>query len=118
MVEFPLEIFCLNAVVTPIFCLWGFCDYRATCYRRDSSANFCSIKLHYRGSFTPLFLESFKLVAILVIEFLSTFFCSYSSKTVEAERISVDHVAHLKPSDGGSAATQCERSCASLFISI
>lgn len=28
-------------------------------------------------------------------------------KTVEAERISVDHVAHLKPSDGGSAATQC-----------
>ena len=30
------------------------------------------------------------------------------SKTVEAERISVDHVAHLKPSDGGSAATQCE----------
>ena len=29
-------------------------------------------------------------------------------KTVEAERISVDHVAHLKPSDGGSAATQCE----------
>ncbi|KAK8497649.1 hypothetical protein V6N12_042837 [Hibiscus sabdariffa] len=27
-------------------------------------------------------------------------------KTVEAERISVDHVAHLKPSDGGSAATQ------------
>ena len=30
------------------------------------------------------------------------------SKTVEAERISVDHVAHLKPSDGGSAATQCK----------
>jgi len=29
-------------------------------------------------------------------------------KTVEAERISVDHVAHLKPSDGGSAATQRE----------
>ncbi|KAF5961290.1 hypothetical protein HYC85_002499 [Camellia sinensis] len=29
-----------------------------------------------------------------------------ASKTVEAERISVDHVAHLKPSDGGSAATQ------------
>ncbi|URE00437.1 COP9 signalosome complex subunit [Musa troglodytarum] len=26
----------------------------------------------------------------------------------EAERISVDHVAHLKPSDGGSAATQCD----------
>ncbi|KAB2616738.1 COP9 signalosome complex subunit 6a-like [Pyrus ussuriensis x Pyrus communis] len=26
--------------------------------------------------------------------------------TVEAERISVDHVAHLKPSDEGSAATQ------------
>ena len=32
----------------------------------------------------------------------------FVSKTVEAERISVDHVAHLKPSDGGSAATQCE----------
>lgn len=27
-----------------------------------------------------------------------------------AERISVDHVAHLKPSDGGSAATQCKLS--------
>ncbi|KVI02393.1 JAB1/Mov34/MPN/PAD-1, partial [Cynara cardunculus var. scolymus] len=27
-------------------------------------------------------------------------------ESVEAERISVDHVAHLKPSDGGSAATQ------------
>ncbi|MFS7922272.1 putative COP9 signalosome subunit 6, MPN domain-containing protein [Helianthus anomalus] len=33
---------------------------------------------------------------------------SYTIETVEAERISVDHVAHLKPSDGGSAATQCE----------
>ncbi|CAN4102534.1 unnamed protein product [Withania somnifera] len=31
---------------------------------------------------------------------------SYQTETVEAERISVDHVAHLKPSDGGSAATQ------------
>ncbi|CAA2997532.1 COP9 signalosome complex subunit 6a [Olea europaea subsp. europaea] len=31
---------------------------------------------------------------------------SYIIETVEAERISVDHVAHLKPSDGGSAATQ------------
>ncbi|KAL3508292.1 hypothetical protein ACH5RR_027693 [Cinchona calisaya] len=31
---------------------------------------------------------------------------SYTIETVEAERISVDHVAHLKPSDGGSAATQ------------
>ncbi|KAF3331052.1 COP9 signalosome complex subunit 6a [Carex littledalei] len=31
---------------------------------------------------------------------------SYNIETVEAERISVDHVAHLKPSDGGSAATQ------------
>ena len=29
---------------------------------------------------------------------------------MEAERISVDHVAHLKPSDGGSAATQCKDS--------
>ncbi|KAG6756867.1 hypothetical protein NC653_026752 [Populus alba x Populus x berolinensis] len=35
------------------------------------------------------------------------FVCSsYTIETVEAERISVDHVAHLKPSDGGSAATQ------------
>ncbi|KAI4366232.1 hypothetical protein MLD38_022131 [Melastoma candidum] len=31
---------------------------------------------------------------------------SYNIETVEAERISVDHIAHLKPSDGGSAATQ------------
>ncbi|KAK9706626.1 hypothetical protein RND81_07G140100 [Saponaria officinalis] len=31
---------------------------------------------------------------------------SYNIETVEAERISVEHVAHLKPSDGGSAATQ------------
>lgn len=31
---------------------------------------------------------------------------TFDLKTVEAERISVDHVAHLKPSDGGSAATQ------------
>ncbi|KAG0467977.1 hypothetical protein HPP92_017305 [Vanilla planifolia] len=31
---------------------------------------------------------------------------TYIIETVEAERISVDHVAHLKPSDGGSAATQ------------
>ncbi|GFQ00307.1 cop9 signalosome complex subunit 6a [Phtheirospermum japonicum] len=31
---------------------------------------------------------------------------SYGIETVEAERISVDHVAHLKLSDGGSAATQ------------
>ncbi|KAL8160168.1 hypothetical protein V2J09_001705 [Rumex salicifolius] len=31
---------------------------------------------------------------------------SYNIETVEAERISVDHVAHLKPADGGSAATQ------------
>ncbi|XP_056164377.1 COP9 signalosome complex subunit 6a-like isoform X1 [Syzygium oleosum] len=31
---------------------------------------------------------------------------SYTIETVEAERISVDHVAHLKPSDGGTAATQ------------
>ena len=29
-------------------------------------------------------------------------------KTIEAERISVDHFAYLKPSDGGSAATQCK----------
>ncbi|GAB4848973.1 COP9 signalosome complex subunit 6a [Ancistrocladus abbreviatus] len=31
---------------------------------------------------------------------------TYTIETVEAERISVDHVAHLKPADGGSAATQ------------
>lgn len=37
-------------------------------------------------------------------------------KTVEAERISVDHVAHLKPSDGGSAATQREFSQYTLYI--
>ncbi|CAN1146487.1 COP9 signalosome complex subunit 6a [Linum perenne] len=36
---------------------------------------------------------------------------SYTIETVEAERISVDHVAHLKPSDGGSAATQCKSHC-------
>eukprot|EP00245_Coleochaete_scutata_P017813 TRINITY_DN8926_c0_g1_i1.p1 TRINITY_DN8926_c0_g1~~TRINITY_DN8926_c0_g1_i1.p1 ORF type:complete len:301 (+),score=47.20 TRINITY_DN8926_c0_g1_i1:213-1115(+) len=30
----------------------------------------------------------------------------YTIETVEAERISVDHVAHIKPSDGSSAATQ------------
>ncbi|XP_072986625.1 COP9 signalosome complex subunit 6a [Typha latifolia] len=35
---------------------------------------------------------------------------NYTIETVEAERISVDHVAHLKPSDGGSAATQCKAS--------
>ncbi|KAF6136483.1 hypothetical protein GIB67_035042, partial [Kingdonia uniflora] len=32
---------------------------------------------------------------------------SYTIETVEAERISVGHVAHLKPADGGTAATQC-----------
>lgn len=31
---------------------------------------------------------------------------NYTIETVEAERISVDHVAHIKPSDGSSAATQ------------
>ncbi|KAL2609792.1 hypothetical protein R1flu_028365 [Riccia fluitans] len=31
---------------------------------------------------------------------------SYTIETVEAERISVDHVAHIKPSDGSTAATQ------------
>ncbi|KAL8135473.1 hypothetical protein AgCh_010205 [Apium graveolens] len=35
-----------------------------------------------------------------------TIFESVNMRTVEAERISVDHVAHLKPSHGGSAATQ------------
>ncbi|GJP82414.1 hypothetical protein CLOP_g12676 [Closterium sp. NIES-67] len=30
---------------------------------------------------------------------------TYTIETVEAERISVDHVAHIKPSDGSSAAT-------------
>lgn len=42
---------------------------------------------------------------------------SFESKTVEAERISVDHVAHLKPSDGGSAATQCNLALPSLSFS-
>lgn len=31
---------------------------------------------------------------------------SYTIETVEAERITVDHVAHIKPSDGSTAATQ------------
>ncbi|CAM6090918.1 unnamed protein product [Calypogeia fissa] len=31
---------------------------------------------------------------------------SYTIETVEAERISVDHVAHIKPSDGSTATTQ------------
>lgn len=43
------------------------------------------------------------------------FLFSYA-KTVEAERISVDHVAHLKPSDGGSAATQCKICLYSLIV--
>ncbi|PRQ35022.1 putative COP9 signalosome subunit 6 protein [Rosa chinensis] len=36
---------------------------------------------------------------------------SYIIETVEAEFISVDHVPHLKPSDGGSAATQLPSRC-------
>jgi hypothetical protein len=48
----------------------------------------------------PLYLN--KLLILLPLVLLALL------KTVEAERISVDHVAHLKPSDGGSAATQCE----------
>ncbi|KAJ7547605.1 hypothetical protein O6H91_08G094600 [Diphasiastrum complanatum] len=31
---------------------------------------------------------------------------AYTIETLEAERISKDHVAHIKPSDGSSAATQ------------
>lgn len=50
---------------------------------------------------------------IIIIEPLYWLYVCLSSQTVEAERISVDHVAHLKPSDGGSAATQCE---SSLFL--
>ncbi|KAL6203606.1 hypothetical protein ACLB2K_027306 [Fragaria x ananassa] len=38
--------------------------------------------------------------------FVSSSYTIEVGHTVEAERISVDHVAHLKPSDGGSAATQ------------
>ncbi|KAH9804594.1 COP9 signalosome complex subunit 6a [Citrus sinensis] len=34
----------------------------------------------------------------------------------ESERISVDHVAHLKPSDGGSAATQCQYPLPSVVV--
>lgn len=53
----------------------------------------------------------FLLACLLLVFLLPTLvtelpFC-LDLKTVEAERISVDHVAHLKPSDGGSAATQC-----------
>ncbi|KAH1108706.1 hypothetical protein J1N35_012474 [Gossypium stocksii] len=42
---------------------------------------------------------------------------SYTIETVEAERISVDHVAHLKPS-GGSAATQLAAQLTSLHSAI
>lgn len=112
-------------VLTLVFCC-GFYNYRATCYWRNPSANFCSLKLHYWGLFALSLLESFKLVAPWVLQTCSnsgywvsrTFFCSYSSKTVEAERISVDHVAHLKPSDGGSAATQCEWSYTSVYFNL
>ena len=90
-------------VLTPV--LWGSYNYRTTSYRRDPPANFCSLKLHYRGLFISSFLESSNLLQFLLLSFSHI---SYSSKTVEAERISVDHVAHLKPSDGGSAATQRE----------
>ena len=41
------------------------------------------------------------------------FVLSLLFQTVEAERISVDHVAHIKPSDGSSTATQ--RECDALF---
>ncbi|CAI0396963.1 unnamed protein product [Linum tenue] len=43
---------------------------------------------------------------------------SYTIETVEAERISVDHVAHLKPSDGGSAATQLAAHLTSIHSAI
>ncbi|XP_038897789.1 COP9 signalosome complex subunit 6a-like [Benincasa hispida] len=43
---------------------------------------------------------------------------SYTIETVEAERISVDHVAHLKPSDGGSAATQLAAHLAGIHSAI
>lgn len=60
--------------------------------------------------FMPLCLLNLLTLPIWFTEhpfFLSLFLRS-GWKTVEAERISVDHVAHLKPSDGGSAATQCK----------
>ncbi|XP_020083308.1 COP9 signalosome complex subunit 6a [Ananas comosus] len=43
---------------------------------------------------------------------------NYTIETVEAERISVDHVAHLKPSDGGSAATQLAAHLTSIHSAI
>ncbi|GMH05899.1 hypothetical protein Nepgr_007739 [Nepenthes gracilis] len=43
---------------------------------------------------------------------------SYNIETVEAERISVDHVAHLKPADGGSAATQLAAHLTSIHSAI
>uniref|UniRef100_A0A2P2KXX6 COP9 signalosome complex subunit 6 n=1 Tax=Rhizophora mucronata TaxID=61149 RepID=A0A2P2KXX6_RHIMU len=45
-------------------------------------------------------------------------YSSYTIETVEAERISVDHVAHLKPSDGGSAATQLAAHLTSIHSAI
>lgn len=43
---------------------------------------------------------------------------SYTIETVEAERISVDHVAHIKPSDGSSAATQLAAHLTSMHSAI
>ncbi|CAA6670793.1 unnamed protein product [Spirodela intermedia] len=43
---------------------------------------------------------------------------TYTIETVEAERISIDHVAHLKPSDGGSAATQLAAHLTGIYSAI
>ena len=78
------------------------CESRAACHRWDSTAYFCPCKLYYWGWSCFLALFIFSPVVKSYNFFWSTL------QTVEAERISVDHVAHLKPSDGGSAATQCK----------
>lgn len=75
---------------------------RVASHRWHSSAYFCPIKLHNWGLLLVLPLNYVIIVIMSIKNSLSL-----SMKTVEAERISVDHVAHLKPSDGGSAATQC-----------
>ncbi|KAF9590419.1 hypothetical protein IFM89_035254 [Coptis chinensis] len=54
----------------------------------------------------PLTIYESKLHVINGIPQLNFVRSSYTIETVEVERISGDHVAHLKPSDGGSAATQ------------
>jgi hypothetical protein len=86
-------------------------NFRTACHWWDSTTYLCPLKLYYWGQafitavilysyMKPLYLDKWLIWLPLILLALL--------KTVEAERISVDHVAHLKPSDGGSAATQCE----------